>query len=160
MRIDLNQGEIGYSIKELSRQWIWSETKTRRFLKELADDGMVTLKKTNVSCTITLNNYEMWQSNEWQMRRGNDSVNGAQSDEQMMRKRYPNNKDKKIRRIKENKSIVKATGKNRKVTRYCPNRHGSMEVLDKDLHKGVFCGKCGEQVVHESELVNTNLVPF
>ena len=100
-RIDLNRGDVGYSIKELSRQWDWSESKTRRFLKELEDDEMVTLKKTNVSCTITLVNYDMWQSDEWQMRRGNNSSNGAQSNEQTNNKRYPNNKEKKTIRKKE-----------------------------------------------------------
>ena len=100
-RIDLNRGDVGYSIKELSRKWDWSESKTRRFLKELEDDEMVTLKKTNVSCTITLVNYDMWQSDEWQMRRGNNSSNGAQSNEQTNNKRYPNNKEKKTIRKKE-----------------------------------------------------------
>ena len=94
-RIDLNRGDVGYSIRELSRQWDWSESKTRRFLNELEDDGMVTLKKTNVSCTITLLNYDFWQSNDWQTRRDDDSADGAQSNAQTTRKRYPNNKEKK-----------------------------------------------------------------
>ena len=100
-RIDLNRGDVGYSIRELSRQWDWSENKTRRFLNELEDDGMVTVKKTNVSSTITLVNYDMWQSDEWQMRRGNYSSNGAQSNEQTTRKRDPNNKENKRIRKKE-----------------------------------------------------------
>ena len=78
-RINLERGDVGYSIKELSRQWGWSESKTRRYLKELEDDGMVTLKKTNVSCTITLLNYDYWQSNDWQTRRDDDSADGAQT---------------------------------------------------------------------------------
>ena len=94
-RINLERGDVGYSIKELSRQWGWSESKTRRYLKELEDDGMVTLKKTNVSCTITLLNYDYWQSNDWQTRRDDDSADGAQSNAQTARKRYPNNKGKK-----------------------------------------------------------------
>ena len=100
-RINLERGDVGYSIKELSRQWGWSESKTRRYLKELEDDGMVTLKKTNVSCTITLLNYDYWQSNDWQTRRDDDSADGAQSNTQTARKRYPNNKDNKIIRKKE-----------------------------------------------------------
>jgi predicted acetyltransferase len=100
-RINLERGDVGYSIKELSRQWGWSESKTRRYLKELEDDGMVTVKKTNVSCTITLLNYDYWQSNDWQTRRDDDSAEGAQSNAQTARKRYPNNKDNKIIRNKE-----------------------------------------------------------
>lgn len=100
-RINLERGDVGYSIKELSRQWDWSESKTRRYLKELEDDGMVTVKKTNVSCTITLLNYDYWQSNDWQTRRDDDSADGAQSNAQTARKRYPNNKENKIIRNKE-----------------------------------------------------------
>ena len=100
-RIDFERGDVAYSIKELSRQWDWSENKTRRFLNELEDDGMVTLKKTNVSCTITLVNYDMWQSDGWQMRRGNNSTNDAQSNDKTTHKRYPNNKENKKIRIKE-----------------------------------------------------------
>ena len=33
VRIDLARGSVGYSIKELSRRFDWSESKTRRFIK-------------------------------------------------------------------------------------------------------------------------------
>jgi hypothetical protein len=220
VRIDYERGDVAYSIKELSRQWDWSESKTRRFLNELEDDGMVTLKKTNVSCTITLVNYDMWQSDEWQMRRGDYSSNGAQSNEQTTRKRYPNNKEnKRIRKKEESEKAhttldlnpflikyprndveysyerfklnqqkkgvksddvtaeaaafemwlmsdlkyeknLRAPEVNKKVTRHCPNKHGFVEVLAKDEYKGVFCEKCDYQMVHVSELVKSELLPF
>ena len=219
-RINLERGDVGYSIKELSRQWGWSESKTRRYLKELEDDGMVTVKKTNVSCTITLLNYDYWQSNDWQTRRDDDSADGAQSNTQTARKRYPNNKEnKRIRKKEESEKAhttldlnpflikyprndveysyerfklnqqkkgvksddvtaeaaafemwlmsdlkyeknLRAPEVNKKVTRHCPNKHGFVEVLAKDEYKGVFCEKCDYQMVHVSELVKSELLPF
>ena len=61
--------------------------------------------------------------------------------------------------IKYGKNL-RAVKKDETVTRHCPNMHGSVKVLEKELHKGVFCKKCKEQMVHESELVKTNSIPF
>ena len=58
------------------------------------------------------------------------------------------------------KKNLRAVKKDETVTRHCPNMHGSVKVLEKELHKGVFCKKCKEQMVHESELVKTNSIPF
>jgi len=61
--------------------------------------------------------------------------------------------------IKYGKNL-RAVKKDEAVTRHCPNMHGSVNVLTKELHKGVFCKKCKEQMVHKSELVKTNSIPF
>ena len=61
--------------------------------------------------------------------------------------------------IKYGKNL-RAVKKDEAVTRHCPNMHGSVNVLTKELHKGVFCKKCKEQMIHESELVKTNSIPF
>ena len=55
---------------------------------------------------------------------------------------------------------LRAPEVNNKVTRHCPNRHGFVEVLAKDEYKGVFCEKCDYQMVHVSELVKSELLPF
>ena len=55
---------------------------------------------------------------------------------------------------------LRAPEVNKKVTRHCPNKHGFVEVLAKDEYKGVFCEKCDYQMVHVSELVKAELLPF
>jgi hypothetical protein len=55
---------------------------------------------------------------------------------------------------------LRAPEVNKKVTRHCPNKHGFVEVLAKDEYKGVFCKKCDYQMVHVSELVKAELLPF
>ena len=60
----------------------------------------------------------------------------------------------------ENGWNLRAPEVNETVTRHCPNRHGFVEVLAKDEYKGVFCKKCDCQMVHKSELVKSELLPF
>ena len=61
IRIDLERGQLGYSLKELARLWDWSEGKIRRFVKELEEDGKIKVDRTNVSCTITIVKYDFYQ---------------------------------------------------------------------------------------------------
>ncbi len=60
----------------------------------------------------------------------------------------------------ENGWNLRAPEVNETVTRHCPNRHGFVKVLAKDEYKGVFCKKCDCQMVHKSELVKSELLPF
>jgi len=143
-RINLSRGSVGYSIKELSRIFNWSESKTRRFRDELESDGKITFDKTNVSCTITLMNYDFWQGNDWQTRRINERTNGAQMNAQTTRKWYPNNKEKKKNRKKENNTKL-----------YCLNNCEWIEVDSTKLLSDNFCSKCEEQLIEKYEYKHT-----
>ena len=148
-RIDLARGSVGYSIKELSRRFDWSESKTRRFIKELESDGKITVKKTSVSCTITLVNYDYWQGNGWLTVRSDDSANertnGAQKNAQTTYKRYPNNKEKKKRREKEKKTQL-----------FCLNDCEIIPVDSTKLLSDNFCSKCEEQLIEKYEYKHTH----
>lgn len=71
-RITLFRGQLAWSQAELAIRWDWSRNKLRRFLKELEEDGMITVKRTNVSSTITIVNYEKWQGKEEQTEQTNE----------------------------------------------------------------------------------------
>ena len=148
-RIDLARGSVGYSIKELSRRFDWSESKTRRFIKELESDGKITVKKTSVSCTITLVNYDYWQGNGWRTvrsdDRANERTNGAQKNAQTTPKWYPNNKEKKKRREKEKKTRL-----------FCLNDCDTIEVDSTKLLSGYSCSKCEGPLIEEYEYKHTN----
>ena len=143
-RIDLARGSVGYSIKELSRHFDWSESKTRRFIKELESDGKITVKTTSVSCTITLVNFDYWQGKGWKTvrsdDRANERTNGAQKNAQTTHKWHPNNKEKKKRREKEKKTQL-----------FCLNDCEIIPVDSTKVHTGYFCSKCQEQLIEEYE---------
>ena len=54
------RGTVNLSISYLANRWGWSRDKTRRFLKLLESDGMVTVKATTHRTTITLENYSVY----------------------------------------------------------------------------------------------------
>lgn len=58
--ITCERGTVNLSILELSDRWGWSRDKTRRFLKLLESDGMVTVKATTHRTTITIENYAIY----------------------------------------------------------------------------------------------------
>lgn len=58
--ITCERGTVNLSISYLANRWGWSRDKTRRFLKLLESDGMVTVKATTHRTTITLENYSIY----------------------------------------------------------------------------------------------------
>ena len=58
--ITCERGTVNLSISYLANRWGWSRDKTRRFLKLLESDGMVTVTATTHRTTITLENYSIY----------------------------------------------------------------------------------------------------
>lgn len=58
--ITCERGTVNLSISYLANRWGWSRDKTRRFLKLLESDGMVTVIATTHRTTITLENYSIY----------------------------------------------------------------------------------------------------
>ena len=54
------RGTVNLSSSYLANRWGWSRDKTRRFLKLLESDGMVTVTATTHRTTITLENYSIY----------------------------------------------------------------------------------------------------
>ena len=65
-QIDLNRGDVGWSIRRLARRWKWSRNKVTRFLKWLENEHQIETQKTHVSAVITITNYERYQNTDHQ----------------------------------------------------------------------------------------------
>lgn len=61
---EISCGNIVTSIRKLCSRWGWSNTKVRRFLKMLEDDGMIAQKSDTKKTLITLVNYGFYQDSE------------------------------------------------------------------------------------------------
>ena len=61
IKIRLKRGQIGWSIRSLATRWKWSIEKTRRFLRDLESESLISTQKTNASTTITVLNYDEMQ---------------------------------------------------------------------------------------------------
>lgn len=58
--ITCERGVVNLSISYIAERWGWSRDKTRKFLKLLESDGMVTVKATTHRTTITIENYAIY----------------------------------------------------------------------------------------------------
>jgi hypothetical protein len=63
-RIDLEKGQLCWSLKQLAQRWGWSYNKVRRFLNELKRDEFLDYQNYTVTTVITITNYSQYQTGE------------------------------------------------------------------------------------------------
>ena len=56
------KGTVNRSIESISHRWGWNRKKTRKFLNALEADGMVTVNVSTHGTTISLVNYDLYQT--------------------------------------------------------------------------------------------------
>ena len=64
IRVEVQRGQLAYSELTLSKRWGWSRNKTRKFLKELENDGNIEQQKNNLTTIISIVKYDFWQGDE------------------------------------------------------------------------------------------------
>ena len=72
----VKRGDVNRSINQLSERWNWSFKKVLRFLRVLEECGMVRRESTTNGTTITIENYNKFQSSGI----SNDISNGISDD--------------------------------------------------------------------------------
>ena len=152
IRIDLERGQLGYSLKELSRLWDWSEGKIRRFVKELEEDGKIKVDRTNVSCTIAIVNHHHYQSKDWMIKRGDGLSRDNSTGVQTARRQYPNNNDNSNYNDKKKKYV---SGEFKKDTTgfylaYCDKCGGHQSYDHWNLNQDSRC--CSAQLLPTKDL--------
>ena len=152
IRIDLERGQLGYSLKELSRLWDWSEGKIRRFVKELEEDGKIKVDRTNVSCTITIVNYHFYQSKDWMIKRTDGLSRDNSTGVQTAHRQYPNNNNNSYNNEKKKKYV---SGEFKKDTTgfylaYCDKCGGHQSYDHWNLNQDSRC--CSAQLLPTKDL--------
>jgi len=59
-----DRGETLQSLETLSKRWLWSRSKVKRFLEKLQKVSMIRLKSETVTSRITICNYDTYQTPE------------------------------------------------------------------------------------------------
>jgi DNA replication protein DnaD len=60
--VTVKRGQVGWSVRALSKRWKWSQGKVKRFIKYLVDEGQVTEHLAqNVTTLLSVVNYEKYQ---------------------------------------------------------------------------------------------------
>lgn len=62
IKFEQKRGEVVESISFLAKRWGWSENKVRRFVADLAEEGMVRAHGRPYGTSITIEKYELFQS--------------------------------------------------------------------------------------------------
>ena len=93
IRFEVKRGEVGWSLRELSKRWKWSIGKVIRFLNELEIDKKVVTQKTNVTNCISIVNYAKYQDGSNTDGYTNSNTNGTQTGTQTEHRRVRNNNE-------------------------------------------------------------------
>ena len=91
--LHLERGQFHTSIKKLATIWGWSEGKTRRFLGALTGAHMIGISSNTNGSTVTIENYNRYQSTRRTNGSTNDSTNDSTGGRQRKKKER---KDEKI----------------------------------------------------------------
>ncbi len=99
IKVELKRGQLAWSQLSLSKRWMWSRGKTRRYLNELEKHQDIVQQNNEVTTLITILKYEYWQHNGTT----SSTTDGQQTDN----KRYTNNNGNNGK--KENKEYIYTT---------------------------------------------------
>lgn len=77
--IEILRGQKITSIRQLCERWSWSNSKVNRFLKMLEDDGMIIKKSDTKKTVITITNYDVYQSPEYEKTTAKRQQNDAEA---------------------------------------------------------------------------------
>lgn len=101
VRVDVERGQVGMSHVKLSERWTWSRGKVKRFLNELETDQQIVQQNNNITCLISIVNYNEYQGNDTTDNTPSDTADGQQTVQQTGSKRYTNKKEKNTKEQKE-----------------------------------------------------------
>ena len=98
------RGEVNTSTRFLAERWRWSRNRVTRFLKTLESDGMVSLSGATDGTTITVENYEKYQSAPTTNGATDDTTDGATHEA------TDGANDKNLKKGKEGKDTYRGVG--------------------------------------------------
>jgi hypothetical protein len=59
--IDVNRGEVCYSVRKLAKRWKWSVGKVIRYLDNLETIGLIEQHNSNITKIIKIKNYNLYE---------------------------------------------------------------------------------------------------
>lgn len=63
-KVEIKRGDTAIAQETLATRWKWSRSKVRRYLNELEKDRQIVQQKSNVISTISVVNYDAYQSDD------------------------------------------------------------------------------------------------
>lgn len=136
---EIERGQTVTSIRKLCDRWGWSNTKVRRFLKMLEDDGMVNIKSDSKKTLINVVNYSVYQDSE-----NEKTTLKRQQDDTETTLKHTNKNEKNEKNEKKCSRARFVPPSYEQVSSYCQERGNNVDAqrfLDFYQSKGWMVGK-------------------
>jgi hypothetical protein len=138
IRVYVNRGEVGMSLRELAGRWRWSLGKVQRFFEELKTDTQIhhrtDTENVNVTNLICITNYEKYQSCDTEADTEADTETGTET----IRKRVQNKNEKN----KKNKTLKPTTTRaQEQLADAVSENHEKLKTLFPDINLPVATEK-------------------
>lgn len=77
--VEIKRGQIGWSELTMSKRWLWSRTKVRRFLNWLKTIQQIEQQTSNVTTILTIINYDTYQQQKEQQKDNRKTTDDTQT---------------------------------------------------------------------------------
>ena len=138
---NMDRGSIITSVRKLCDRWGWSNTKVRRFLKMLENDGMITVKSDSKKTVINIVNYSIYQDFDIK-----ETTQERQRSDTETSQKHTNKKVKKVKnnnKYNNTRACACEPPTYEQVSRYCKERKNHIDAkrfVDYYASKGWMIG--------------------
>ena len=94
-KIEVERGQVGWSVLKLSIRWKWSRKKTQKYLNDLEKGQQIIQHKNNSTSIISIINYEEYQEKEQLIEQQKDNRKTTERQQKDTNKNNKNNKNVK-----------------------------------------------------------------
>jgi hypothetical protein len=102
-KVEIKRGDTAIAQETLATRWKWSRTKVKRYLNELEKDRQIVQQKSNVINTISIVNYDAYQSDDTTESSADDTTEDQQKADRKPAENPQKSTNKNVKNVKNDK---------------------------------------------------------
>lgn len=102
-KVEIKRGDTAIAQETLATRWKWSRTKVKRYLNELEKDRQIVQQKSNVINTISIVNYDAYQSDDTTESTADDTTEDQQKADRKPTESRQKSTNKNVKNVKNDK---------------------------------------------------------
>lgn len=102
-KVEIKRGDTAIAQETLATRWKWSRTKVKRYLNELEKDRQIVQQKSNVINTISIVNYDAYQSDDTTESTADDTTEDQQKADRKPAENPQKSTNKNVKNVKNDK---------------------------------------------------------
>ena len=100
-KVEIKRGDTAIAQETLATRWKWSRTKVKRYLNELEKDRQIVQQKSNVINTISIVNYDAYQSDDTTESAADDTTEDQQKADRKPAENPQKSTNKNVKNVKK-----------------------------------------------------------